>query len=167
MAIMPMRSTAAAARTAASHGMDMRIVQPSPEMLESVAPPDVTIRSSASRSTAKSRASPQMRPVETATYTPASRARRTASVVVSATLFCGVSAVPSRSSAISLILFICLSPFSVCGAFCLPDRRPPQPGMCVRPDDIFPYYIRIPQRSINCKSCGARNRRLCKKWSIF
>jgi len=40
-------------------------------------------------------------------------------------------------------------------------------GLCVRPDDIFPYYIRIPQRSINCKSCGARNRRLCKKWSIF
>jgi hypothetical protein len=111
MAIMPMRSTAAAARTAASHGMDMRMVQPSPEMLESVAPPDVTIRSSASRSIAKSRASPQMRPVETTTCTPASLARRTASVVVSATLFCGVSAVPSRSSAISLILFICLSPF--------------------------------------------------------
>ena len=62
-----MRSTTADARTAASHGMDIRMVQRSCDTLDSVAPPEVTIWSSVPSMSAKSRASPQMRPVETTT----------------------------------------------------------------------------------------------------
>ena len=108
-----MRSTAAAARTAGSHGMDMRMVHRPSDTLEIDAPPEVTIMSSVPRATAKSRASPQMRPVEITTCSPASRARRTASRVASDTVLSGVSAVPSRSSAISSIFCIVFPPAQV------------------------------------------------------
>ena len=48
-------------------GMDIRMVQRSCDTLDSVAPPEVTIWSSVPSMSAKSRASPQMRPVETTT----------------------------------------------------------------------------------------------------
>ena len=51
--IMPMRSTTADARTAASHGMDIRMVQRSCDKLDSVAPPEVTIWSSVPSMSAK------------------------------------------------------------------------------------------------------------------
>ena len=97
-----MRSTTAAARTAGSHGIEMRMVQALRLAEERVAPPAVTIRSSVPSLPANSAASPQMRPVETTTRQPRLRANATASRVSGAIWLAGVSAVPSRSSAINL-----------------------------------------------------------------
>ena len=65
-----MRSTTAAARTAGSHGIEMRMVQALRLAEERVAPPAVTIRSSVPSLPANSAASPQMRPVEMTTRQP-------------------------------------------------------------------------------------------------